>query len=377
MKILYIVTKSERGGPTTHIFQLSKYLISKGHQIALMSYPGGWKKKGWLEEELQKMGGKFYPNRFFSNSIFNPFKDLLTIILIRKAVRNFKPDLVSCHSSKAGFLGRLAVRNKVPTLFTAHGWGFAKGSSDWRKILIPLEKLSARFCRKIICVSESDRKLALRYGIAPEKKFLVIHNGTEIDYDFNISYEKYGENIFKIVFVGRLAVPKDQILLLKAFLSLDKELREMSRIILIGDGPNRGMLEKFVNDNNLSEYVEFKGSLPREEIFEILKNCHIFALISNWEGFPRTIVEAMSYGLPVIASDVGGAREAVDKNTGFMVQRGDRMAIRDVLKKLIKDPLLAYRMGKNGREKVIKEFSVEKMIGETCKVYLDILNSEE
>ena len=147
MKILYLITKSEPGGAQTHIYQLSRYFIEKGDQVAIMSYPGAW-----LEQETGKLGVKFYPNKCFSN-IPNPFTIFKAIKEIKKAVKDFNPDLVCCHSTAAGFLGRLTIKNKIPTIFTAHGWAFTKGTPFLRKtIAILIEKVGGRFCSIIIWV---------------------------------------------------------------------------------------------------------------------------------------------------------------------------------------------------------------------------------
>ena len=364
MKILYLVTKSEAGGAQTHIYQLSKYFIEKGNKVAIMSYPGGW-----LEEEAKKLGVKFYPNKYFSN-IPDPIRIFKAMKEIRKVVKDFKPDLVGCHSTAAGFLGRMAVRNKIPTTFTAHGWAFTEGAPFLRKCLaILIEKIAGRFCSKIICVSDSDRNLALKYKIVSKEKVITIHNGVEI----SINQPNQRKSAFiKIVFVGRLAQPKDPLLLLESFNSLSFELKDRTQISIIGEGPKRKELEKFIKENRLEEKVKLLGSISREKVFEVLKNSDIFVLISNWEGFPYTIIEAMSCGLAIIASNVGGIKEAVDESCGILIKRGDKEEIKNAFEKLLKNPSLIRKMGERGKEKVKEEFSLEKMLRETEKVYKSV-----
>jgi len=367
MKILYLITKSEAGGAQTHIWQLSKYFVGRGYKIGVMSYPGGW-----LEEEVRKTGARFYPNYFLSNSI-NPIQNFRAVKEIKKAIDDFKPDLVSCHSTAAGFLGRLAIRNKILTIFTAHGWAFTEGVPFLRKYLaIFAEKIAARYCSKIICVSENDKQLALKYGIAKPDKLVVIHNGVEITQINADSKQKDTERSIKIVFVGRLAQQKDPLLLLRAFNDLSSELKDKAQIFIIGEGPKRKELEKFIKENKLDKKIKLLGGASREKVFEILKESDIFVLTSNWEGFPRSILEAMSCGLPVIASDVGGVREAVDESCGVLVKREDREGLKRALEKLIKNPSLIKEMGKRAEEKASKEFSLDKMFRETERVYKNI-----
>ena len=381
MKILYLVTKSEVGGAQTHIYQLSKYFIEKGNEVAIMSYPGGWLetqinadiKQNNAEGDSSRYRRnsayiKFYPNRYFSN-VPDPIRIFKAIREIKRMVKDFKPDLIGCHSTAAGFLSRVAIRNKIPTTFTAHGWAFTKGTPFLRKCLaILIEKIAGKFCSKIICVSDFDRNLALKYKIAPKEKIITIHNGVESQY-----FEHLEHSNIQIVFIGRLAQPKDPLLLLKSFNGLSSELKNKAQISIIGEGPKRKELEKFIKENELKEKIKLLESISREKVFEVLRKSDIFVLISNWEGFPYTIIEAMSFGLAIIASDVGGIKEALNDNCGILVKRGDGKEIENALEKLIKTPSLIKEMGERASEKAKKEFSLNKMLKETEKIYKTII----
>lgn len=371
MRIFYLITKSEPGGAQTHIYQLSKHLAARGHQIAVMSYPDGW-----LANQADQLEIPFYGNKFLSNSL-NIFKDVKAGKILKKAIDDFKPDLVSCHSSKAGIIGRLIIKNKIPTIFTAHGWAFTTGTPLWRKVLAVIaEKVAASYCEKIICVSRNDKQLAVKYRIIAPEKLLVIHNGVEINGSSEMSGSKFLSGKVGIVFMGRLARPKDQLLFLEAFNGLSEEIKNKTEVVIIGDGPKKKKLEYFIKDNYLSKYVYLSGSLPRRKVFSTLQNSHIFVLISDWEGFPRSVLEAMSCSLPVIASDVGGVGEAVDGRNGFLIGRKNRKEIKEALKKLIKNPSLAIKMGRFSRERAEKEFSLEKMLKKTSNLYYEILSSK-
>ena len=362
MRILYLITKSESGGAQTHVYQLSKYFIEKGNQVAIMSYPGGW-----LEQETKNIGIEFYPNKYFSN-IPNPFRIFKAMKEIKKSIKDFKPDLVCCHSTAAGFFGRLTIRNKIPTIFTAHGWAFTKGTPLLRKIIaIIIEKIGAKFCSKVICVSNFDKSLVLKYKIASLEKIEIIYNGVNTQ-----DVETFQNSKLSIVFIGRLAKPKDPLLLLKAFNNLPSDLKDKTNISIIGDGPKLKKLKRFIKEKELKG-INLLGSIPRKEVFEVLKRSDIFALISSWEGFPYTIIEAMSCGLPVIASDVGGIKEAIDNKCGILVKRKDQQEIEHALEKLLKNPSLVKEMGENARKKSRNEFSLDKMLKKTEQVYMHLL----
>ena len=367
MRILYLITKSTTGGAQTHIYELSDYFIRKGNKIAVMSQPGGF-----LEQEVKKLGAVFFSNRFFSNNL-NPFRIFKAIKRIKDVVKEFNPDLVSCHSTAAGFLGRLAIKNKVLTIFTAHGWSFNPNVSCVKRILAFLcEKIVSSYCSKIICVSQFDKELAIKYKIYPEEKLITIHNGTEIQSKREQFFSSLEPKKIKMVFVGRLNKQKDPILLVDVFHSLLPELKNKAEISIIGDGPKRKEIGQFINKHNLKDKIKLLGDLSREKVFEILKESHLFVLTSNWEGFPRSILEAMSFGLAVIASDVGGSRESVSKENGILVKKGDRESLKNALEILLKKPPMIKAMGKRGWEKARDNFSLEKMFIQTEEVYKNL-----
>ena len=388
MKILYIITKSEYGGAQTHVSQLAQYMAEKGHSVGVMSHLEGEKRKEIknskfqipnkfkIQNSKQKRNEiKFYSNPYFKNS-YNPVLGLKAMAEIGRAVDDFNPDIVHCHSTVAGFWARLCIKNRIPTIFTAHGWAFTEGVSFLRKNLIVwAEKLAAKYCSKIICVSEYDKQLALKYKIVPEGKIITIHNGVEIDKAKSLKRKAQNNNSkCKIVFVGRLAEPKDPILLIKTYNELTEEVKAKSEVLIVGEGEKRKELEKFIKENKLNEKVKLFGSLSREKVFEILRESNIFVLTSNYEGFPITILEAMSCGLPIIASNVGGIREIVVSETGYLVNKLDIEAFKKALTELIENPELRERMGENARKKVEDNFSLEKMLRETEKVYNVIMS---
>lgn len=363
MKILYLITKSEAGGAQTHLADLCRYFKGQGHQILVMA--GG---NGWLKEECGKIGVQYQINEYFSNSA-NPLRICKAIKEIKKCANEFQPDIVHCHSSAAAFLGRLAVKGKYKTIYTAHGWGFNLGmNSVLRYSVLLAEKMVAGYTDKYICVSEFVKKLGLKYSLAPENKFTVIYNGVKTE-----DREVFPGNDDKInlIFVGRLAEPKKPELAIRAIGFLPAELKNKIKFTIVGDGPKKEFLRQVAVREKVE--VDFRGTLPREKSMEELSRADVFVFVSSWEGFPYTILEAMSVGLPVIASSVGGVAEAVNKNNGFLIKNEVR-EISEVLKRLAENKELRLKLGQNGQDRIKKDFSLEKMLNDTAKVYLEVLN---
>ena len=363
MKILYIITKSEAGGAQTYVHQLSKYFDSKKNEVAIMAFPGGW-----LEQICYKSNIKFIPNKFFSNS-YNPLKILKSIKKIQKIVKEFKPDLVHCNSSSAAFLARLIIRNKIPTVYTAHGWGFNIGVPFIQKqIAILAEKFVARYSSKIICVSDFVKRLGINYRIAKSDKFVTIYNGVEKKELVDRNYTKK----IKLVFIGRLEEPKQPEQLIKALSQLPKNIQGEFELSIIGEGTKRQMLEGLIKEKEIKD-VKILGELPREKVFDILQQSRLMVFLSKWEGFPMVILEAMSVGLPVVASDVGGISEVIqNKHNGFLVSDINHLV--QILTSIAKEKNSLAKLGDNAIDSVRNKFSIEKTLSNTERVYKEVIN---
>ncbi len=357
MKILYLITKSEIGGAQVHVRELMKHMADDGHELALMSFPGGW-----LADEAKNLGVKFYSNQNFSNSL-NPLNALKAILNIKKVVKDFSPDLVSIHSSGAGFFGRLAIRGRILTVFTAHSFAFTDGAPAWRKIIaIVAEKIVARYTNKIICVSDFDRRLAIRYRIAKPEKVVTIYNG--VGSAGVVDTER--ENI--VLANGRLAYPKDYMLLLEAY-----QLANLDsfRLEIISDGPDRGKIERKISELNLESRVALLGNQTQAEVRKKLLKSKVFILISKHEGLPLSILEAMSAGLPVVASNVGGISEEIDGSCGILVVNTKEDIARALI--TLSDEIKQKQMGESARQKFEEKFTLDKFLEATKKVYQELV----
>lgn len=364
MKIAYVITRSDNiGGAHIHVRDLSLALLQQGNEVIVLAG-----QEGPFSKELQTKGVRYYSLKYLVRPI-RPWVDLRGVWELREVLAEYRPDLISTHSAKAGWIGRLTGRMLgIPTLFTAHGWAFTDGVPEHeRKVYALAERLVAPFAARIITVSDYDRQLALRYRVASPEKLVTVHNGMpDVPRSF---WADPRRDPPRLVMVARFELQKDHATLLRALTGikgLDWQLD------LIGDGPLRPQVEDLVDQLSLRGRVRFWGS--RRDVAERLAEAQVFLLISNWEGFPRSILEAMRAGLPVVASDVGGVREAVvDGETGFLVPRSDVGALRDRLLRLIRDPALRARMGAAGRRRYERYFTFERMLEKTLRVYEEVL----
>ena len=365
MRILYVVTSAGFGGASMHVLQLMRYFTTQGFEIGLVSAP-----EPRLLREAEKLGVRLFVNPYFVRRL-HIFNDIRAFVPVKKAIKEFSPDIIHAHSTKAGLIARFwsAVLNVKPIIFTAHGWAFTEGREYWKRFLLAqIEKLAGYVTDKIICVSEFDRKLALKFKVAREDKLVVIHNGVDPNEFFKISrdYRKSSNEVI-VTFVGRLAPPKDLLLLIDA-IKLVPEIK----LQIVGDGELRQQVEGYIFKNALRDRVILLGE--RFDIPKILAESDIFVLPSRWEGLPLTIIEAMMSGLPVVATRVGGIPELVDDGVnGYLVPSRDVNALAKAIRKLVSDVELRERMGKAGREKAIEKFTLDKMLSKIAQVYEDVL----
>jgi glycosyltransferase involved in cell wall biosynthesis len=246
-------------------------------------------------------------------------------------------------------------------VFTAHGWSFTTGIPEPnRTIYLWLEKLTASLADKIICVSEYDRQIGLKAGINSDK-LLTIQNGMK-DIAGELKANPAQTVPIKVAMIARFDRQKDQATLIEAFKDLNAQL------VLIGDGSSLDKTKEKVEQLGMSDRVSFLGF--RQDIAEILAQVQIYALISNWEGLPCTIIEAMRAGLPVVASDVGGVSEIVlDGQTGYLVPRGDVKTLRQKLSYLINNEQARISMGIMGRQKYESQLTFRHMYEKTLSIY--------
>ena len=307
----------------------------------------------------------------------HPWLDLVALVRLTRLLRRDRYDVVHTHSSKAGILGRVAARmSGVPVVVhTAHGWPFSReDSAPVHALWVGLERFCARLCDAIVVVGEPDREAGLAAGVGRARQYHLIRSGIEIEAyrDAPVSRAEARARLgvpadaFVVGSVGRLGPQKAPLDLLAAFDRLAKAIPS-AHLVLVGDGPQRAEVEAARERAGLDGRVHVLGL--RRDVPELLKGFDVFALASHWEGLPRVLPQAMAAGLPIVATRVNGAPDAVTPGeNGWLVQVGDVDAMSRRLIELARDPALARRMGELGRERV-EEFSAQRMADQLADLY--------
>lgn len=367
MRIVYVITRSDAiGGAVIHVRDFTLTMRAAGHDASVLI--GG---EGNVTREFRDKGVPYESLRYLGREI-KPTDDVRAFWELRRALKRLRPDLVSTHCAKAGWLGRLAARSLgLPVIFTAHGWAFTDGVTPRKAWAYRwAERVATPLADKIITVCESDRTLAIEQCVAPSRKVVAIHNGM-LDVAAGLRANAAASPP-RIVMVARFEPQKDHTTALTALAAV----RDLEwEIEFIGDGPLLGAAKELASRLGLAERVHFVGA--RRDVAERLRSAQLFLLIANWEGFPRSILEAMRAQLPAVASDVGGSRESVvDGETGFVIPRGDARTLAARLRLLLSDSALRARMGAAGRHRYEEHFTAQRMFERTLQVYKGVLESK-
>mgnify|MGYP000895426418 FL=1 len=305
----------------------------------------------------------------------SPWHDIRSYYSLKKFFSERRFDIVHTHSSKTGILGRFAAHHAgVPIIFhTVHGLPFHEFSPYINKLLYSvIENRAASVSQKIIFVNQEERALAISKKIIPEEKTITICNGVDLQkvgcYDNEQARMVFRQrwsidkDDYVIGYVGRLWEQKDPETLLRT-IELCNDLPV--RFLIVGDGPYKERFDQhFENDKR----VIMTGWLDNP--ISIYPAIDALILPSLWEGLSVTLIEAMAFGKPLIASNIKGNRECVwHGENGFLCTPRDPYSFRQAIATLTGDKALYKRMSVSGREKAAAHFDAEKNSQKVITLY--------
>ncbi len=289
-------------------------------------------------------------------------------------------DMVHVHTPVAALIGRLAAaRAGVPkVVYTAHGFYFHdRMPAPQRALFIALEWIGGRFTHVLFTQAEEDAATARRYGLCRGGVIEAIGNGVDpalfaflgapdrahLRNELGVPWETV-----VVVAVGRLVAEKGYLELIEAMRHVDAELWIVGeRLASDHAGPIDSALQAAERDRSLRGKIRMLGY--RADIAQILNAADIFALPSRREGMPRSIIEAMFAGLPVVATDIRGSREeVVDGETGILVPVSDEAALARALQALTADAMLRRRYGDAGRKRAVLLYDEAEVIRRQLRI---------
>lgn len=293
MKILYIITKSEVGGAQKFVYEQISLLQSDTKYECFLCC----NQNGWLADLVAQKTKK--ENIFFHEGIESFFSITFLFALI-KFIRSKKIDLIVANSANAGMYGRFAgYIASIKSIYVSHGWSSIYNGGRLQIIFNSIERFLS-FFSSIWCISESDKRKAIEIIKIPENKLTVISNSV-----LPPASSLKSSYMADFVAVTRLSPPKRVDILIEAMTYLPNY-----RLHIYGDGPQKNNLIALIEKKKISN-VQLMGEVLS---FSNYNNYKVFCLISDSEGLPISALEALSFGLPLVLSKVGGCIELIKEN---------------------------------------------------------------
>jgi len=363
IKILYIL-EATIGGTQKHVFDIAKKINKSEYQIDIIA--STFRNKHFIEES----------KGIFNNAYNLPIKrsasisDISNIWKIRNIIKQNKYDIVHCHSTKAGFVGRIAafLSRHQNIVYSPHGFMFCDTRIKFkRQLYLKLEKFLGYLTKKIVAVSGSERNLAIVNNIVPDTKIITINNSIDPLDDNGISYahrisKKFNDKNSEIILgsVTRLQYAKDPITMIRSFKIINERIPN-TKLIMVGDGPLESECIKLVNELNLQTKIQLAGFQKDSKSF--YKMFDIFILSSHYEGMPYALLEAMSMGIPAVGTNVSGIKDLiVDGETGYLAGEGNYQELANAVIKLIENPENLSIFSSNAKKLADNDYNLDNGI---------------
>jgi glycosyltransferase involved in cell wall biosynthesis len=353
------------GGYGLHVHHMSRLQAKIGHRVMVYTsnvdgLPYEETVDGYHVIRFKPLL-KLYGNKIQPGILFTMF-----------AHRN-EYDIIHAHShmyfsTNMCALGRRFI--SIPLVITNHGLSSQTAPKWLNDIFLPtVGKWTFKAADMVICYTEEEKSIIVGLGIDP-KKVKVIHNG--IDTSLFRPGEKRTRT-GRILWVGRYVPGKCVDDLVDAFAIVSRAHPGLS-LLMVGDGPQKGLINEKVHRLGMESRVEMREFVPNAELPALYQSSDMFVLSSLTEGVPRTMLEAMSCGIPVVCTDLPQLAPILE-GCGLQVPVNNSKALAAAISRLVDNPLLADTLGEAGRAKVQKSYSWEDTVQKTITLYNEILGS--
>lgn len=369
------------GGPATYSNLLKKELPRHGIEAEILSFGKVRRSPKPLRHILYFLKVLYHGRR--ANVIFalDPVSVGFPAFLASKFLR--KPLIIKVVGDYAWEQFQVKNENEkfvTPEEFQRQQFGFLTEVRRW------VEHRVALSARKVIVPSKYLKRIVKQWGVS-EKNIAVIYNAfdpartnaglssaasngvglPEIQKGKEALRTELGFSGTVLVSAARLVLWKGFGVLIDVVAKLKEEIPDLS-FYIVGEGPDKKKLESRISNLGLQNTVILAGKLSRSEVLQYLKAADIFVLNTGYEGFSHQLLEAMSVGIPVITTPVGGNPELVeDGKTGELIPYDDKDALRDAIRKLVKNEDYSHKLSENAKQQ-ISAFSTDRMLGETVNL---------
>lgn len=340
-----------------------KHLEDNGNTVECACNHSGF----WFDE-MKEQGIKLH-EMCFTRFPFT-LKNLKAKKRLFKLAKKEKYDLVICHQPVGGIMGRLVAKKyKVPVIYIAHGFHFYKGCPKKNLLYKAIEKWASKRTDILVTMNQEDYLASLKFKAKMNAK---IHGiGVDLNKysrveDVSQTKAELGINDgdFVLLSVGELNKNKNHELVIRA---MEAFKGKPVKYFICGEGPRHAEYDELVKKLGLEGQVKLLGY--RKDIPAIISSSNVFVMPSMREGLPKSIMEAMVAGLPIVASNIRGCRDLVEENKGgLLFDPRDKKSVEDAITTLINCPEKATEFGTYNQEK-IKEYSIENVLTEMENIY--------
>jgi lipopolysaccharide/colanic/teichoic acid biosynthesis glycosyltransferase/glycosyltransferase involved in cell wall biosynthesis len=374
--VMIVITRGEAGGAQSHVRDLCQALQARVQFTVVI---GGPVEESVLGRELTALGITVCPMPDMVESL-NPLKLWPAVQQLTELIHTHKPDLVHGHSAIGGLVARVAAKRSrapahpagVPAVYTVHGFGFKPEVPLVRRTAAAMaEHMMARWTTHMICVSKYERELAFNLAIEPERVH-VIANGIArlpaptVAENTDATPTQNSPAMPRLIMVARMKSPKRHDLLLQALAKVRNTLGQELPVTFAGDGPLSDALQAQAKELNLKN-ITWAGDVGN--VSELLAQHEVFVLLSDHEGMPITVLEAMRAGLCVMASSLPGIREQINAYQDGILVANTPEAVAEKLLQLVRDPHMRKRLGRAAQQKFEDSFTADTMAERVLQVY--------
>ncbi|HWB09723.1 MAG TPA: glycosyltransferase family 4 protein [Pirellulales bacterium] len=383
MRIVHIITRLILGGAQENTLLTCEGLLRDyGDEVLLVTGPPLGPEGSLLERaRSQHVPLTIVPSL---RRAIHPWRDAVSYRELKRAVRDFKPDVVHTHSAKAGVLGRAAAWELgVPAIVHGvHGAPFYPYQNPFvRRFYRACERWAARRCHAFVSVADAMTDLMVEAGVAAREKFTTIYSGMETEPFLRADEHRahvrrqLGYTDEQIV-VGKIA----RLFHLKGHDDVIAAAEKLAarhpavRFLFVGDGILREQLQARIAAAGLADRFRFTGLVPPERIAELIGAMDVVVHTSLREGLARVLPQGLIAGKPVVSYDIDGAREVVvPGETGYLLPPRDVGGLVAALDELVADPALRDRLGAEGRRRFAEVFRHQHMTERTRELYEKLL----
>ena len=383
MRIAHLITRLIIGGAQENtLFNVQDQHHLHGDEVCLMTGPETG-PEGSLIDRAKQLGLDVRIVPELQRNL-NPLNDLRSYFAVKQLFREYQPDLVHTHSSKAGIVGRRAAHVLgIPCVHSIHGAAFHDGQSAALYHTCRFaEKIAGHWCQHFITVCNAMAEQYLAAGIGPRSKFTTVYSGMDVDRFLRPSESptavrrRLGLNNSDVVVVkvARLFDLKGHQYLIEAAPAIVSAVPSV-RFVLVGDGILRGEFRSRIAQLGLSEHFVFAGLVPPDDVTNYIHAADLLAHTSIWEGLARVLPQGLIAGKPVVSFDIDGAAEVcVHGETGLLVPVRNRTALADAIIHLASDERLRQKFGADGRNRFTDQFRHQFMTECIRGVYRQVLD---